>query len=135
MKERKRPMTAEEYVAHGTETCPFCESTSIEGNAVTIVKGGALQEVLCNSCGKEWTDVYHLAGYDKHRMKKHLQQHAVLAEQVRLAREGLEKALDGLESAAGYFDKEDDPGTVRSVYKALKATRRALRKTKPKKGK
>lgn len=133
MAERKKPMTAEEHVAHGGGACPFCKSKTIEGFSVNVVEGGAIQEVSCNSCGKEWTDVYHLAGYDRHRMRKHLQKHAILAEQVRMAREGLEKALDGLESAAGYFDKEDCQSTVRSVYKALDATRRALRKTKPKK--
>lgn len=128
---RKKRLTAEEYVAKGADACPFCGSESVEGDSIEVSVTEAYQECACGACEKEWRSVYHLAGYNDGNRDRVLPKHAELAEQLRTARDGLEKALGGLESAVHYFDKEDSPKTVRAVGTALRAARKALRKTKP----
>lgn len=60
---RKVPASSEEYVKEGGNKCPFCGSTDIEGDQVTIDAGKAYQPVGCNDCEGEWTDVYKLEGF------------------------------------------------------------------------
>jgi hypothetical protein len=48
------------YLATGSNTCPFCGSPHIEGGSVDVDSGGASQEVLCQCCTEEWVDIYTL---------------------------------------------------------------------------
>lgn len=56
-------LTEEEYVAKAGNECPFCGSGEIEGQSVEVDAGSASQKVGCNSCGREWLDVYTLVGF------------------------------------------------------------------------
>ena len=47
------------YLAN-SHKCPYCNSTSIEGNSVEIVDGHAYQDIVCMECDKSWTDEYTL---------------------------------------------------------------------------
>lgn len=66
---------------------------------------------------------------EKKRIKTVKKVKAMSAE-IRTLRAALRKAQSGLDSAARYFDKEDSPGTVRSVESALRAVNCALESTK-----
>jgi hypothetical protein len=128
---RKKRLTAEELASKGATTCPFCGKEEVEGYSIEIGLTEAYQECACGACNKEWRTIYHLAGYNDGDRDRELPKYAEIVEKLRIAREGLEKALDGLESASHYFDKEDSPRTVRAVGKALREARKSLRKTKP----
>lgn len=41
-----------------TSTCPECNSSDITGMEVVIDNSEAIQELYCNECECEWTDVY-----------------------------------------------------------------------------
>jgi transposase-like protein len=43
--------------------CPFCQSDQLEWDELTVDGNTVKQEVWCNSCKKEWYDVYNLKGY------------------------------------------------------------------------
>lgn len=53
----------EAYVACKGTHCPSCGSDDLLGAEVTIDCGEATQDIICNECGAEWTDVYKLTGY------------------------------------------------------------------------
>jgi len=55
--------TDEEHVSRGGECCPNCGCTEITGQFVETGGGAAQQEMSCENCGAEWTDVYKLTGY------------------------------------------------------------------------
>lgn len=59
----KLPMSQRRYRRILGARCPFCNGTDCEGASVTTGEGGASQEMGCNDCGKEWTDLYELTGY------------------------------------------------------------------------
>ena len=40
--------------------CPFCKSGDIEGGSIEIDSDYAAQEVSCNECSEEWTEIYKL---------------------------------------------------------------------------
>ena len=44
---------------HGVR-CPYCRSDQIEGGAIDVDCGQAIQPVTCLSCGKRWRDIYVL---------------------------------------------------------------------------
>ena len=51
----------ENYLSSGGVICPFCECTNIEGRgSIECDAGVAWQNVICNSCDEEWTDIYKL---------------------------------------------------------------------------
>lgn len=52
------------YAARGGLRCPVCEEEGITGHSIDITDGYASQNVGCDSCPAEWTDVYQLIGYD-----------------------------------------------------------------------
>jgi transposase-like protein len=59
------PMTDDEYVQTQGLRCPYCREHDVEGvGGVEIDAGGAIQEVRCTSCERNWIDRYHLMGYD-----------------------------------------------------------------------
>jgi C4-type Zn-finger protein len=45
--------------AHGGK-CPWCDSLDIQGNNTDFEGGRVYQDVCCNDCGGEWTDMYAL---------------------------------------------------------------------------
>ena len=51
-----------QYIAERGVCCPFCHSSSISGKAVDIDNGIASQEIDCDDCGENWTDLYTLTG-------------------------------------------------------------------------
>lgn len=55
----------EAYVAAKGLKCPFCLSERIDGGSVSIEGGQACQDVACNDCDQEWTDVYDLRGWQQ----------------------------------------------------------------------
>ena len=50
----------EAYLRSGGTFCPYCKGTAIQGGAVDIDNGIALQGMSCLDCDKSWTDVYRL---------------------------------------------------------------------------
>ena len=48
------------YLEESGVNCPFCGSSQIEGQAVEIDAGQALQPMACLECDRGWTDVYTL---------------------------------------------------------------------------
>lgn len=50
------------YVEGGGVKCPSCENEDIVGDDVLLDEGGAYQEMSCNACDFEWTDLYNLIG-------------------------------------------------------------------------
>ena len=50
----------QQYVADGGIKCPACESEDIVGDYILVEEGVATQEMSCNHCDMEWTDVYRL---------------------------------------------------------------------------
>ena len=40
--------------------CPYCGSTDLEGDSFDSDDNTVSQEITCNRCYKDWTDVYHL---------------------------------------------------------------------------
>lgn len=53
--------TKKEYIEGKGRFCPFCKCETLEGDAIEIDDGLALQLITCNDCGKQWTDIYTLS--------------------------------------------------------------------------
>lgn len=49
------------YLDCGGVFCPFCQSHDIEGQSIDVEEGLATQEMHCNECEEDWTDVYKLS--------------------------------------------------------------------------
>ncbi len=43
---------------HNWSTCHFCDSWDVAGGHVGIEDETAIQEISCNRCGSEYTEVY-----------------------------------------------------------------------------
>lgn len=57
-------MTDAEYCkARGTK-CPNCRSEDIEGGYMQVDGETAWQDIVCNSCGGHWRDLYSLIGFE-----------------------------------------------------------------------
>jgi len=52
------------YVRSGGVYCPWCKSGDLTGAGFDVDGGTATQDIICQSCGKTWSDVYKLIGYD-----------------------------------------------------------------------
>lgn len=50
----------QQYIANGGTRCPSCGSEDIVGEDISVEEGIATQEMSCNICDLEWSDVYHL---------------------------------------------------------------------------
>lgn len=48
------------YLAENSTICPHCRSFHIQGSAVSIDGNLAQQNMSCNDCDAEWTDIYRL---------------------------------------------------------------------------
>jgi ribosomal protein L34E len=57
-----RQQAQRSYRTTGLGTCPTCQSDQIEGGPLDMIERGAYQEMTCQDCEANWTDVYHLAG-------------------------------------------------------------------------
>lgn len=58
-----KPLTSEEYVAKKGLVCPHCQGEHIDGKQLSVEGGQAFQDVSCNDCDAEWTDIYDLKGW------------------------------------------------------------------------
>jgi hypothetical protein len=55
----------ENYVSHPNH-CPYCESDDIDaGQGADFDEELCTVGVLCNDCGKTWTDVYKLVSIEE----------------------------------------------------------------------
>lgn len=54
----------EKYIDDGGVRCPYCGSENITGSYPETDVGESWQDVECDDCGKEWTDLYRLVGVD-----------------------------------------------------------------------
>jgi len=50
--------TKKKYLASDGVRCPYCGSEDLTGGPVEIDAGIAMQDIVCDSCEKTWTDVY-----------------------------------------------------------------------------
>ena len=50
--------TVDAYAKSGCTICPFCGSTNISGGAPSMSGREITVDVTCNSCDKEWRDLY-----------------------------------------------------------------------------
>jgi hypothetical protein len=51
---------AQEYLAGGGVSCPFCGSQELDGKYYDLDWGRAYQKVTCQGCGRSWHDGYTL---------------------------------------------------------------------------
>jgi len=49
------------YIQEGGSACPACASSDIEGGAIEIDTGYAIQQMCCNECEASWADRYRLS--------------------------------------------------------------------------
>ena len=56
--------------AQGT-TClnPKCNSVDFDAESVQVDCGSSFQEITCNECGSEWTDLYELTAVSSVKLK------------------------------------------------------------------
>jgi transposase-like protein len=57
--------TQKEYVTEGGKNCPFCDSSDVESQALQVDGPIAWSDCNCNTCGKEWDDLYRLVGFSE----------------------------------------------------------------------
>jgi|ERR1039458_7146311 hypothetical protein len=53
-----------QYLANEGVVCPFCQSDDVVSGSVETDSGYATQDITCNVCDEEWTDVYTLTGVE-----------------------------------------------------------------------
>ena len=58
--EERLPENIQKYVEGGGDHCPFCGRDTLSGGDRDMDGGIMSQEVTCESCGKEWQDLYKL---------------------------------------------------------------------------
>jgi DNA-directed RNA polymerase subunit RPC12/RpoP len=57
----------EEFVDHGGNRCPNCDSKNIMNHPVNsdcFGPGGARVETECHDCGKLWSELYKMTGFE-----------------------------------------------------------------------
>ena len=52
------------YMNNNGSICPFCDSHNIEGGPFEADGTTVWQNVICNNCGAEWTDIYRLTNVE-----------------------------------------------------------------------
>ena len=57
------PLSQEDYLANPNQ-CPYCQSSNIEGESMEVDSNISWQRIICNECGKSWTDLYKLIGWE-----------------------------------------------------------------------
>lgn len=58
------PENAKRYMDEAGQHCPFCASVHIEGGRFEADGPEAWSVVRCDTCGKEWRDLYKLIGVE-----------------------------------------------------------------------
>ncbi len=53
------------YIKSGGGQCLYCNASDIEGESVDVEDGKCYQDIHCNRCFKEWTDVYTLTDVEE----------------------------------------------------------------------
>lgn len=48
------------YVEESGGYCPHCKTSNINGGSMDYEHGAIYQKMLCNECGEDWVDAYHL---------------------------------------------------------------------------
>ena len=56
------PFDERNYLRAKGVKCPWCDSTDIQGDNVDFDEGRVYQDVCCNGCSGNWTDIYELIG-------------------------------------------------------------------------
>jgi len=56
-------LTEQQHAENEGGYCPFCNDNNIVGSELNIEGGVITQDVWCNECNKEWTDIFTLVGY------------------------------------------------------------------------
>lgn len=51
-----------EYVKSGGVSCPYCDSKDIRAGETDTQDDAIFRNVVCENCGKQWTDEYTLTG-------------------------------------------------------------------------
>ena len=65
------PMTNEEYVASNGDKCPFCNKNNLcVGDYTAVIDTTIYWSVKCEDCGKQWEDVFKLAGFEEFKEEK-----------------------------------------------------------------
>lgn len=49
-----------QYISNGGNICPYCNSSDLRGGKLNADSDSAWRSVRCNTCGKEWSDIYKL---------------------------------------------------------------------------
>ena len=62
LKDNPHPVSQEEYL-DDPSLCPFCKSSDIEGDSITIDNGSCSQAIRCTVCGAKWWDGYQLTEF------------------------------------------------------------------------
>jgi hypothetical protein len=70
MKESLMPLSTPKkrqsnYLAKYGAICPFCESGDIENCGTDHCGTEIYNNVACNTCGKNWRDIFTLTGIDE----------------------------------------------------------------------
>lgn len=58
------PEKVQEYIDCGGSFCLYCGSTDIRAGKLEAEDYQAWSPVTCQTCAREWQDVYHLAAVD-----------------------------------------------------------------------
>lgn len=57
-------LTPKEYAEeNGGLRCPLCGSENLEGSNIQVDAGIAWQNIICEDCEANWSDIYKLIGY------------------------------------------------------------------------
>jgi len=55
-------MTNDQYIKN-SNVCPYCKSKAVSAEECNVNGTSVTVDVECNSCRKEWIDIYALMGY------------------------------------------------------------------------
>lgn len=60
------PLQKDIYLNRNGLVCPFCGSANIVGGDIDYGNSQMWQNVVCEKCKKEWTDIYTLTDIEEH---------------------------------------------------------------------
>lgn len=55
----------QKYLSGSGSVCPFCSSTNLSGGEFDMGNGQVWQNIVCNGCKKEWSDIYTLTSIEE----------------------------------------------------------------------
>jgi len=62
--ESKWIRSREKHYLKYSNNCPICNSSNIKGDSMQSDATSACQDINCDDCGAEWTDIYGLIEVD-----------------------------------------------------------------------